>query len=803
MRVSYKWLSEYIDLTVGAEELAGRLTMAGLEVDEIEYLGTDISGVVTAKVLTKEPVAGSDHLSFCTVDSGQGIFNVVCGASNVAAGQTVPFAMLGACLPGGKTIGEATLAGVTSQGMICSQAELGITHGAAEGIWVLPDTLTLGQDIVEAVELKDEVLILELTPNRADCLGLVNVAHEAAALGCGTFKPVTISYEEKGENIGKLMSIEVIDKKLCPRYLGRLVQEVKIGPSPLWLQRYLWAAGIRSINNVVDISNFVLMETGQPLHIFDYQELSGQKIIVRQAKSGEQMTTLDGKERVFTGKEILICDDEKPVCLAGVMGGLESEVTAKTTDILIESAVFDPAAIRRTARRLGIPSEASLRFEKGVDIANCDRVSQRAVQLLLQICGGRAAQGMIDVHAEIPEPKDIILRTSRVNNILGTEYTQSEIKATMDALAFPVIKLDEYDIAVQVPTYRRDITLEVDLIEEVARLRGYNNIPAVLPGDTAFGGRTTAQNLLKKTKEICIAQGLSETINYSFIGTKDIDKLNLPADHAWRQMLDISNPLSEDQSLMRTTLLPGLLNNAAYNHSRRNTNIALFEYGNIFIPAAADPYKNQPQEIATLGFVLSGAQEGGWQQAAAEYDYFYLKGIIETIFNALKVIGLTFDPCSDYNFLHPGRSAIISLAGENLGYIGELHPQIAEKFGLEKRIIVCEIMVSPLIEAADKTIVCADIPKYPASSRDIALIGDKTIAAADIKETIFTLGGEYLHQVELFDTYEGAQIAEGCRSLAYSLTFQALERTLTDKEVDETFAAICKGLDQKWGLRLR
>ncbi|MGI5891745.1 MAG: phenylalanine--tRNA ligase subunit beta [Bacillota bacterium] len=801
MRVSYKWLQDYLDLEISPEELAKKLTMAGIEVDEIAYIGEDVSGVVVAKVVKKEPHPTSKKLSICQVDTGSTPFTVVCGAPNVEAGQKVAVALPGAELPGGIKIEQAIVAGVESSGMICSGAELGINEYDKDGIMVLPDDLPLGSDIIEALGVKDSVLVLELTPNRSDCLGMINVAREVAAVTDRFVKPQFIQYPEKGADINSLASVEVWDTDLCPRYVVRLVQGVKIGPSPLWMQHYLLAAGMRPINNVVDISNFVLLETGQPLHTFDYQTLADHKIIVRRSRKGERMTTLDNKERVFDEDTILICDAEKPICIAGVMGGMDTEVTEKTVDILIESAAFNPLNIRRTARGLGIPSEASLRFEKGIDIENCDRAARRAAQLLVELCGGTAARGLIDVRKAKTVEKTIVLRTQKVNDLLGSNYNLQEIAKVMTDLSFSVENHNE-GILVTVPHYRQDITLEVDLIEEVARLKGYDNIPAVLPaGSASVGKRTEKQKNLLALKNLLVGLGLSQVINYSFINDKEADKMLLPREHNWRRQLPVKNPLSEEQAVMRTTLLPGLLISVSRNFNRRNLNVPFFEIGERFFPQGED----HPQESLGLGIALLGATESSWCSKAKAYDYFYLKGLIESLLHYFGIEDYRFvmPEAKEYPFLHPGCSSLLFVGGQFIGYLGEIHPAVGKNYDLDQRVLLAELSLAPLFEVIPAVRQCKELPKYPAVTRDISLLGAASISSADIESAIYEQGGPYLEKVELFDLYDKPPIPQGLRSLTYALTFQNYEKTLTDEEVNKSFDSIVAYLDNKWGIKLR
>ena len=800
MRVSYNWLKDYVNINVSPEELAKKMTMAGLEVDEIEYLGEEINGVVTAFVKEKSPHPNSDKLSVCMVDDGTEIYQVVCGAPNVEAGQKVPFAKTGASLPGGFKIEKTVIRGVESAGMICSGAELGIDEEDNQGIMVLPQDITLGLDIVEALQLKDAVLILELTPNRSDCLSMLNTAREAAAiLGLDFIEPM-VKYLELGQAITQLASVKVEDTNLCPRYAARLVRDVKIGPSPLWMQRYLLAAGMRPINNVVDISNFVMLETGQPLHTFDYQKLKGGNIIVRAAKAGEVLTTLDKKDRELEEGMILICDTKEPVCVAGVMGGLTSEVTEDTVDVLIEAACFDPVSIRRTARALNIPSESSARFEKGIDITNCDKAARRCAQLLIEYCGGTACQGNIDVYRDKCEDKRVPLRLERINYVLGTNYNLEEVANIMHRLSFTIDK-DGGMLWISVPAYRQDITLEVDLIEEVARMKGLDNIAPTLPASRSHGFRTPTQKALKELREACMGLGLYEVINYSFLSPKEDDRLLLATDHSWRKHLVISNPLSEEQSVMRNNMIPGMIQTVARNHSRRNLDLGLFETGTVFELQDDGNVIEKP----AFTIALSGEKDYGWQGQKEEQDYFVIKGIFEALADKFNLSQVSFKPVNneEYPFLHPGRSAVIYSSGRKIGFLGEIHPLVAGNYGLEKKVTVLEVALDAFYDVAGTVVKCRELAKYPAVERDIALIGSSNVPAEDIIADIKEKGGEYLENVELFDLYDKPPIPEGQRSLAYSLTFQAKDRTLTDTEINQRFNDIVEHLNAKWDLKLR
>lgn len=802
MQVSYKWLQQYVDITISPEELGEKLTMAGITVDLVHRPWQGIDGLVVGQVLNVEQHPNADRLHVCRVDVGQGEpLQIVCGAPNVAPEQKVIVAMIGAHLPGGK-ISKGKLRGVESYGMLCSLAELNVDDSAEAkaGIHVLPTDTPVGTDVVELFMLDDAILELDLTPNRADCLSVINVAREVAAVTGATVHLPELDYPESNEKVEDCIKISVADEKLCPRYTGRLLRNVKIGPSPLWMQHYLRAAGMRPINNVVDISNFVLMEYGQPLHTFDYDTLAKQEILVRPATAGEKIVTLDKQERDLPEGAILICDGEKPVCIGGVMGGLNSEVTAATQNILLESACFERVSIRHTSRDLGLRSEASLRYEKGVDMFNLDAASRRAVQLMVQYCGAEAVSGIVDTyHGEAPQVQ-VMLRPDKVNAVLGTHWAAQDMVNAIASLGFMMIKQED-GYLVNIPSYRQDITGEIDLVEEVARLLGFDGIPTSLPyGEMTEGRRSEEQAFYDNSIAQCVALGLRQIITYSFISPKDNDLLGLPADHPWRQMVAIKNPLNEEQSVMRTSLLPGLLQTAARNNSRRNLDLALFEQGRVFVPTDAE----LPQEPLYLAALVMGKAAGGWHGANVEMDFFYLKGLFEAFMLKCGIEDWWMEAASAYPFLHPGRSARIIIGGEEAGFIGELHPNVIRRYELTSRACVMQLEMAKVYrKAKDSQRTVRSLPKFPATTRDIALVARVDIPAFLIEQTIKAAGGEFLSNVELFDVYQGAQVAEGFRSLAYGLTFQAPDRTLTDEEVNGYFQNILSQLGERLQVQLR
>ena len=800
MRVSYKWLQKYVDIRISPEELAKKITMAGIEVEGISYPAAEISKVKVGQIKSTQPHKNSDKLQICLMDMGNTLLQVVTGAPNIQIGQKVPVALENATLPGGLKVEATALRGVDSYGMLCSMAELGIDDSAEAkaGLWVLPADTPLGADVARAMGLDDAYLEISLTPNRADCLSILNFAKEVAAVLATDYQTPDLAYAESKEAITDCAAIEVQAEDLCNRYTARLVKNIKIGPSPWWMQQCLRSAGMRPINNIVDISNFVLLEMGVPLHTFDYASLTGHQIIVRRAEEKETIMTLDEQERLCDTDTLLICDAAKPVCIAGIMGGLNSEVKPTTTDVLVEAARFDPVCIRRTSRRLGLRSEASQRFEKGIDVFTVDAASRRCVQLLVQLCGGTAVKGVLDSYRGKSYENRIDLRIAMVNEVLGTSFAAAEITGVFRRLAFPLQPKGEV-LAIDVPSYRQDITGPIDLVEEVARLQGYDKIPLTLPvGATTEGKRTEKQVFMDDLRAICVACGLHEAVNYGFISPQEWDKLLLAADSCYRDAVKIANPLNEEQSIMRTLLLSSLLYNAAYNRSRRITNVKFFECGSVFYPSRQE----LPEERVHLGILSMGSDEQSWLADKIPYDYFYLKGIWENIAEQLGIKGWRVEAAADIPFLHPGKSAKIYQGQQLLGWVGELHPNVLKNYALPQAVTM-ELDMEALFSGSNRTVTCQPLPKYPAVNRDIAMVADIAVPVAAIEEVIRQSAGQILVKITLFDVYQGKQLPEGSRSLAYNLTFQALDRTLTDLAVNEAFERIVQALREKLSIQLR
>lgn len=808
MNVSYQWLKSLVPVEWSPEELADRLTFVGLSVEGIEYFNKGIKNVVVAEVKSVENHPDPKHTKWhvCKVDAGKGEdLTIVCGAPNVREGIKVPLALVGADLPGGFHIDAADKSGVISEGMLCSTNELQIPEGLATaesdgGIFILPDELTVGEDIVTALNLDDAVLEFELTPNRADCLSVINVAREIAAI---SGKPLTlpeIKLPEAQGNIHDLARVEVLDKDLCPRYTAKMVKDIKIGPSPMWMRHRLAAAGIRSISNIVDISNYVMLEMNQPSHTFDYDTIGGHQIIVRRATEGEKIVTLDDQERELTTDMLLICDGDKAIGVAGVMGGQNTEITEKTTNILIECAYFYPKSIRLTSRKLGLASEAASRFEKGIDMEAAERASERICQLLCELAGGTLVDGTIDSYTDTFEQKKVDLIFDHARATIGVEVADDAMVAMMDSLAFAHEAIDG-GIRVTVPYYRTDIEREVDLIEEVARLNGYDKIPATLPsGRMTEGKKNKNQKITDKVKNIMVSMGFDELVTYSFMNKKHYDNLLLPEDDVRRNSVKIMNPFSDEQGVVRTMVLPSVISIAAKNVSRRNLDLSVFEIASGYYPVEG---QKLPDEKPMLTALVSGEFSKGWNGEKAAKDFYYMKGVLEQLLAALRIDGMTVSTEHIEPFLHPGRGCDILVQGKTIGYLGELHPVVAANYELPQKAVVFELDMKAIVDMADKEIVYEAISKFPAIQIDLAFVADKGVAAGDLEKAIAAVGGEFLKQIELFDIYEGDRIDADKKSLAYNLVFRAKERTLKAEEVTAVVETIKSELNEKFGVVLR
>ena len=802
MQVSLNWLKEYITIDRDPGAVADLFTMSGSEVDSITVLGTEFDGVVVGHITSVNPHPNADKLSLCTVDTGSAVCSIVCGAQNMKPGDKAPLALTGATLPSGITIKKAKIRGERSEGMLCSETELGLGNDGS-GIMILSSDLQVGQPIAEALELKDVIFEISLTPNRPDCLSLIGLARELAAL---TRKPLHLSpptLAERGEDISQLTSVTIDDPDLCPRYCARIISQVAIRPSPLWLRRRLESCGMRAINNVVDVTNYVLLEMGQPLHAFDLELLDQQKIIVKRATPGTAFTTLDDKERKLPEDALMICDGSKPIALAGIMGGLNTEVSAKTTRVLLESAYFTPGGILRTSKKMGIRTESSQRFEKGVDPEGVPRALNRAAQLIGELAGGEINPGLIDNHPNpVPSPPAINLSTMRTNSILGTELTSDDISHTLKDLTFTVHQGSEDTLTVTPHSSRIDIRESIDLIEEVARLRGYDKITATLPRVTSHPPTKDRAGLLdKKTKELLIQHGYHEIITYSFIAPLELQNLHLNPQDQRLQTLTLLNPLTEDQSIMRTTLLPGLLSTARKNIYQNNPNLKLFEVGPVFF---RQENERLPQEVKMVAGLATGRyQEESWNSDNRAIDFYDLKGCVETLFHLLHIKGLSFSPSQESPFLHTGKALNLMLGEQQVGILGELHPQVLDNFQLSQKTYVFEVFLSHLLSDFSEQRVFHPLAKYPPVHRDMALVVDDTISAQTVSEALDKFKNKCIEEIVIFDYYKGKSLAPGKKSLAYRFKYQAYDHTLTDREVNALHEQLIKDLHQELGAVLR
>lgn len=800
MLVSLRWLKDYVEIDLSAKELADRLTMAGLEVDAIQEVSPGFSGVVVAKILSVSPHPNADKLSLCEVSTGEKTYPVVCGAPNVRSGMLSAFAQVGAVIPGGYTIKSTKLRGELSEGMLCSEEELGIGEDA-DGIMNLPEDLNPGEDLASALKLHDTVFDIGITPNRSDCLSMVGIAREAAAITGRRFRYPEIKFAENEQDIAALTSVDILDPDLCPRYTARMIRNVKIGPSPAWMRMRLEAIGLRAINNVVDITNFVMMELGQPLHAFDFRYLEEGRIVVRRAKEGEEFVSLDGKTRMLAGDALMICDGVKPVAVAGVMGGLNSEVQDDTETVLLESAYFSPSSIRRTSKRLGMGTDASYRFERGIDPEGVIRALDRAAQLMAELAGGVVVRGRIDQYPlKIKSAENIELRPERIKAVLGASVDDADIEKILKLLGMTVVKRGQA-FSVTPPTYRVDISTETDLIEEIARLHGYGRIPETLPEVKVQPQKDPRQHALSRSKEILTSCGYTEVINYSFTTPLSVDALGIDEKDERRKFIKIVNPLSEDQSVMRTTLIYGLLDNLRKNLNVGNAGMRIFEKGRVFI---AREDAGLPLEKDKICGLISGSRFAGlWNTKGESVDFYDVKGSIEKLLEGLRIEGISYIAFAEEPFLHPGRACRVVKGGQQIGYIGEVHPDVLNRMDIKVKALVFEMDFDELVSGLQGKVVFKDIPRFPPSFRDASLLMEKSQEA----EQIFNLAkGEHqelLEKIEIFDVYMGKNIPENTKSIALRFTYRSSEKTLTDDDVNHVHTRLVKKIADATGAKIR
>lgn len=804
MKFTLIWLGQYISLNgLSAAQLADRLTMLGLEVEAVQELYAGLEAVKTAKVLSVQKHPNADRLTLCDVEVGGQILPVVCGAPNVRAGLVTAIALPGAKLPDGLTIKKAKVRGQVSEGMLCSWKELGISE-ASSGIVELDAALPSGQPLTEALGLHDTMVEVDLTPNRADCASVLGIAREVGGVtGQQVCRPVTTlpDLSQPAE-----FTVAIDEPQLCPRYAARRLTGATIKSSPWWLQRLLLAVGMRPINNIVDITNFVMLEYGQPLHAFDYAKIAGKGIVVRQPKADEsKFTTLDGSERSLEPDMLLICDQEKPVAMAGVMGGLNSEVTDGTTDILLESACFDPVSIRRTARRLNLASEASYRFERGVNPDGVTEALERAAQLICELAGAQAADG-VDLYPGKKKLLQLELRVQRVNNLLGTDLSSGQVAACLRGIEFAVEEDGEL-LRVTVPAFRIDIEREADLIEEVARLVGYNEIPVTLPKMAMDCPQPAPlRQLRKKIAAAMTGLGFYEAVNYSFVSKKHNDWLNLAAADSRRQQVELLNPLSEDQAVLRTMLLSGLLDNVRRNISFQQTDVRLFEVGKVFTFTAPG---QQPVERHQLCAVISGSrypEASPLYFSSQESDIFDLKGAMQALLRELRLEAAVSFAASEGQaepYAESGCALRIMAGEQQLGLISKVPAAVARTFSIKQEVHFLELELEPLnvLPAAAKSF--SSLPRYPSVRRDIALLVPEQIPAGDLLQDILDHKMQDVVYADIFDVYSGKPIADGMKSVALTVTYRSAERTLDDETVNGFHEKIVSSLISRFGGQYR
>ncbi|HOP73887.1 MAG TPA: phenylalanine--tRNA ligase subunit beta [Bacillota bacterium] len=799
MRVSIEWLKELVDIDCSVTELAERLTMAGIAVEEIEDQAAKYQGIVVAKVLELVKHPHADNLTITKLDAGEyGVKQVITAAKNLSVGDLVPLALSGTILPDGKQINDVMFKEVLSEGMMCSGMELGIEKESS-GIWIFNEAYEPGTPVAKALGEEDQVLVLELTANRSDCLGMIGVAREVAAILGTKVKLPVVQLKETGQETAAFVRVSINDPDLCPRYAGRVCRNVKIKPSPEWMQRRLRAAGIRPINNIVDITNYVMMEYNQPLHAFDLDQISGGEIVVRRAKAGEKMVTLDEVERTFQPDNLLITDPTKPLCVAGVMGGNTSEVTDETLNIFLEAAYFNPISVRKTAKSLEMRTESSLRFERGVDPEGVIQALNRAASLMQELGEGELTKGYIDVYPNPVMPKVVKFKANRINEWLGTSLSVDTIRKYLESVFMTVVENGEF-LEVTVPSFRRDISHMADLAEEVARLYGYDRIPVTLPANQAVGERTIGQKFRFELRRLLQGNGLSEIITYSLYSKAVPEQLGLAVDDGLRNTVDLMVPLSEEQAVMRTTLAHGMLEALAFNAKRRQNDVAFFEMARVYLPKDDAILPDEPLHLA-IG-LMGHKADLGWNQPKEQYDFYDIKGLMELIADHFKVTGLDF-AISSRPYLHPGQAAEILVNGRNIGYLGQVHPRVAKNYELTERAYLLEVDLETLIESWQQDILFKPLPKFPAVERDLALVLPVDVTPEHVIAQIQALGSELIESVELFDVYTGEQLPKGCRSMAFSLSYRAKDRTLNDAEVQQLQAELLEKLNQQYGAVIR
>ena len=804
MNTSLSWIKAYVPgLDVTAQEYTDAMTLTGTKVETFEKLDADLDKIVIGQILSIERHPDADKLIICQVNIGEKTIQIVTGAPNVHVGDKVPVVLDGGRVagghdgkktPGGIPIKKGKLRGIESDGMMCSIEELGSSRDmypeAPEyGIYIFPEDAVVGESAVKALGLDDVVFEYEITSNRVDCYSVIGIAREAAATFHKEFKPPVVTAAGNSEDVHDYVKVIVKDTDLCPRYCARVVKNIKIAPSPVWMQRRLASNGIRPINNIVDITNYVMEEYGQPMHAYDYDTLAGHEIVVRRAGADEKFVTLDGQERTMDENVLMICDGEKAVGIAGIMGGENSMITDDVKTMMFEAACFDGTNIRLSAKRIGLRTDASGKFEKGLDPNNAEDAINRACQLIEELGAGEVVGGMVDVYTKKKEPVRIPFQPERINALLGTDVSEEDMLSYFKKID---LGYDAEKREVIAPTFRHDLFRMADLAEEVARFYGYDNIPTTLPkGESTLGKLPFEVRIEGIARDVAEFSGFSESMNYSFESPKVFDKLLIPEDSELRKPIVISNPLGEDFSVMRTLPLNGMLSSLAFNYNHRNKNVRLYELAKVYLPKTL-PLTELPDERVQFTMGMYG-----------EGDFYVMKGVVEEFFSKAGIRGkISYDPKAGKTFLHPGRQANIIYNGEVMGYLGEIHPQVADNYGIGDKTYVAVLDMPVVVKYADFDRKFTGIARFPAVTRDLSMVVPHEILAGDIEDMIVQRGGKILESYQLFDVYEGSQIKAGYKSMAYSVVFRAKDKTLEESEINTAMKKILNGLSSM-GIELR
>jgi len=798
MKVSLSWLNDYIDIQMDAADLADALTMAGLEVDSVTDRYAYLNSVLVGRVAEVNPHPNADKLTICKVETGDQNRMVVCGAPNVSEGMLAPLALSGTILPDGTRLEKSVIRGETSEGMLCSDLELGRGIDGS-GIWSLDSSLKVGDCLADALGLEDTVFEFDLTPNRPDCLSVIGIAREIAAIQNTPLKYPDYRLDDNKDAISKLTSVTIEAPDHCPRYTARLVENIMVKPSPFWLQDRLLSVGLRPINNIVDITNYVMLETGQPLHAFDFDQLAENRIVVKTAADGDKFATLDQKERLLNSQMLMICDGEKQVAIGGVMGGLNSEIEDTSNRVLIEGAHFNPISTRKTSKTLGLSTDASHRFERGVDPEGTVRAVNRAAVLMVELGEGTMVEGIID---EYPQPRKInrvSLSAARTHRLLGIRPDGGEIKKLLESIEFKIEKMTsdngDQQLVVVPPSYRMDISRPEDLMEEVARLAGYNNIPITFPAMPAEG-RPQNHNLelRNRLKNLMTGFGFTEAITYSFVAEGSCDRLRIKPEDERRNFIHILNPLSEDQAVMRTSLATGLIETAVGNIARQIKNLKIFEIGKIFIKTGAEEL---PRESEFLAALWTGARhDASWHGREIQCDFYDLKGVAEGLIGALKLENIRFTAMAegDCEYTRPGYTASILAGDTPVGLVGEIDPQVRDTFDLKQPAYILELDLDQIYSIIPQTKSSKPIPKFPAIYRDITIIVDRNIETQTVLETVGKIREPLVESLHLFDVFEGKPIAAGNKSVSFRITYRSSEKTLEDDDVNDLHKSITEHL---------